>query len=78
MSDDRWVPRADIEVAGSWRADSARWRTPAHGHSESLGDVETEELNEREGLPDSPRRGRSYRSIARRWRLSSWLRQSGR
>jgi hypothetical protein len=78
MSEGRFLRRADIELGGSLRADSARWHAPAHGHRESLGDVETEEFNEREGLPDSPGRGSTHRSVARRWRFSSRLREPRR
>jgi hypothetical protein len=78
MNDDRGSARADIEIAGSWRADRALWRTPAHSRSEALGDVESEELEEREGLSDPPTRGRTYRDVARRWRFSTWLRESRR
>jgi hypothetical protein len=65
---------ADIEVGGSWRAASARWRARAPSHTETLGDLDTEELREKTGLPDSPRRGRKYRDVRRIWRFSAWLR----
>ena len=78
MSGERFEPPADLEVAGSWRAASARWRRVAGSRTEAAGDVETEELREGEGLPESPRPGRTYRNIARRWRLSVWLRDPGR
>jgi hypothetical protein len=76
MTDDRCSTRADIEIAGSWRASRALWRTLADSEPEALGDVETEELEEREGVPDPPDRGRTYRDVVRRWRFSAWLRDS--
>lgn len=70
--------KADLEVAGSWRAGSARWQIRARTRTETLGDVETEELKEKERLPDSPAPGRTYRNVVRRWRFSAWLRDVGR
>jgi hypothetical protein len=66
---------ADFEVGGSWRAGSARSHTRAPSRTETVGDVDTEELQEQTGLPDSPRRGRIYRNVMRRWRFSAWLRE---
>jgi hypothetical protein len=76
MTDDRRATRADIEIAGSWRAGRAISRTLADSEPEALGDVETEELKEREGVPDPPKRGRTHRDVVRRWRFSTWLRDS--
>jgi hypothetical protein len=78
MNEDGRSTPPDIEVAGSWRADRALWRAPARSRSEAFGDVETEELKEREGLSDPPTRGRPYRDVVRRWRFSAWLRESRR
>ena len=75
MSDDSYGPRADIEVSGSWRADSVHWQQHGRPETETLGDVETEELSRK---PDSPSRGHSYRNVARRWRFSTWLRDPNR
>ena len=74
MSEDPFLSPADIEVGGSWRAASARWRARAPSQTETLGDVDTEELQEQKGLPDSPRPGRTYRDVSRIWRFSAWLR----
>jgi hypothetical protein len=74
VSEERYLSPADLEVGGSWRAGSARWGTRARHNAESLGELDTEELQEKEGLPDSPRRNRAYRNVARRWRFSAWLR----
>jgi hypothetical protein len=65
---------ADLEVAGGWRASSARWQARPRTRREAVGDVETEELTEREGLPELPPIGRTRRKVARRWRFSAWLR----
>jgi hypothetical protein len=78
VSDDSYGPPADIEVGGSWRADSVRWQQHGRSDTETLGDVETEELREKAGLPDAPSRGHSYRDVARRWRFSTWLRDPNR
>jgi hypothetical protein len=78
VSEERELSPADIEVGGNWRARSARWGSQARQNTETLGDVDTEELGEKEGLPDSPRRDRTYRNVARRWRFSAWLRDPGR
>lgn len=75
MSEERYLSPADLEVGGSWRARSARWRTRAERQTETLGELDTEELQEKEGLPDRPRRYRTYRDVAGRWRLSAWLRE---
>lgn len=75
MSEDRYLSPADIEIGGSWRAAIARWHTSAEAQTETLGDVDNEELQEKTGLPDSPRRGRTYRDVSRRWRFSAWLRE---
>jgi hypothetical protein len=74
VSEERHLSPADFEVSGSWRAGSARWSTRADRQTEILGDVNTEELQEKQGLPDRPRRNRTYRQVARRWRFSTWLR----
>jgi hypothetical protein len=74
VSEGHASPRPDIEVTGEWRAGSARWRTHARTHTEAMGDIATETLTEKHGLPEVPRRGRIYRNVARRWRLSVWLR----
>jgi hypothetical protein len=69
---------ADVEVGARWRAGSAPWRVRARTHTEAVGDVESEELRDTEGLPDSPQPGRPYRSAARRWHFATWLREGGR
>jgi hypothetical protein len=74
VSDDPIESRADLEIAGEWRASSARWQTRGRRRTEILGDLETEELSEREGAPQAPRPGRTYRDVAGRWRFSAWLR----
>jgi hypothetical protein len=74
VSDNHFESPADLEVGGSWRAGRARWNRRAHRRTETLGDVETEGLKEKEGLPESPSPGRTYRNVARRWRFSAWLR----
>jgi hypothetical protein len=78
VSEERELSPADIEVGGNWRAGSARWGSRARQITETLGDVDTEELAEKEGLPDSPRRDRTYRNGARRWHFSAWLRDPKR
>jgi hypothetical protein len=78
VSEERYLSPADIEVGGNWRAGSARWGARARQNTETLGDVETEELQEKERLPDSPPRDRTYHNVARRWRFSAWLRDPGR
>jgi hypothetical protein len=75
VSDDQASAPPDIEVGAEWRAGSARWQTRARTHSEAVGDVATETLTEKQGLPEVPQRGRSYRNVARRWRFSAWLRE---
>jgi hypothetical protein len=64
-----------MEVGGSWRAARARWQARVPSRTETLGHVDTEELQEQTGLPDSPRPGRTYRNVSRRWRFSAWLRE---
>ena len=78
MSEERELSPADIEMGGNWRAGSARWGSQGRLNTETLGDVDTEELAEEEGLPDSPRPDRTYRNVARRWRFSAWLRDPKR
>jgi hypothetical protein len=65
---------ADLEISCGWRAAEVRWERRGPGRHATSGDVETEELSERERLPEEPVPGRRYTRAARRWRLSAWLR----
>jgi hypothetical protein len=58
---------ADLEIGGAVRAREARWERTARTKTIASGDVETEELKERE--PDDPDRGRTYRDVRRIWRF---------
>jgi hypothetical protein len=66
--------RADLEIGVSWRAQSARWARPADARTRVRGDLDTEELTERERLPARPETGGTYPGGARRWRLAARLR----
>jgi hypothetical protein len=68
-------PPADFEVAGGLRARSATWHRTARAEKHTTGDVETEELREREGAPDEPEPGRPYRNARLAWRLRARLRR---
>ena len=62
---------ADLEMAGAWRAAQARWQRKARTSTTASGDVETEELSQRE--PDDPERGRTYRNAWLMWRFRARL-----
>jgi len=67
-------PAADLEIGGSWRARKARWRGRARAETRA-DELETEEATEHPAGPDSPRMGRSYGPVERRWRFSGRLRR---
>ena len=62
---------ADLEIAGAWRGAQARWQRTAHTSTTASGDVETEELRQRD--PDDPDRGRTYRNAWLIWRFRARL-----
>jgi hypothetical protein len=62
---------ADLEIGCSLRAGEARWDRTARTKTIASGDLETEELKERE--PDDPDRGRTYRNVWRVWRFRARL-----
>jgi hypothetical protein len=64
---------ADLEIGGSWRARSARWARTAEVRTRVSGDPNTEEMNERERLPERSDTGRTYHGSARRWHFAAWL-----
>jgi hypothetical protein len=78
VTEDQASAPPDLEVRAGWRAGSARWHAHARTRSEAIGDVVTETLTEKQGLPEVPRRGRTYRNVARRWRFSAWTREPRR
>ncbi|HEY1274696.1 MAG TPA: hypothetical protein VGF25_07290 [Thermoleophilaceae bacterium] len=65
----------DLEIGGGWSAERAKWSRQATVRKGLTGQPDTEELNEKEGLPDRPAKGRSHQNVARRWRLSAWIRE---
>jgi hypothetical protein len=69
---------ADLEIGASWSGARARWSRRANVRTILEGGPDTEELSEREGLPEHPATGRTYRNPARRWRLAAWLRERSR
>jgi hypothetical protein len=56
---------ADLEVGASWRAGSGRITKRRPAAMRTSGDLETEELDERDAT----------RPHGRLWRLRTWLRQ---
>lgn len=70
---DRDAP-ADVEIGGAFRGRSVRRLERTRTQVEALGDVESEELVERELGPERPIPGRTYRAEKRRWRFSAWAR----
>jgi hypothetical protein len=65
---------ADLEIAGAARWGEARWRTRPKSEKHAYGDVETEELSEREGIPEAPRPEVAYPGARLRWRFRARLR----
>jgi hypothetical protein len=57
---------ADIEVGAAWRAGSGKVVKKSPAKVRSVGDVETEELDERDAT----------RPHGRVWRFRAWLRES--
>jgi hypothetical protein len=78
VTDTGGEPPPDLEIRAGWRARSARYRMTPQSRTEAIGDVESEELSEREHVPERVEPGRTYRNVVRRWRLSAWLRAAGR
>jgi hypothetical protein len=62
---------ADLEIAGSLRAAEARWQRKAHTTTVTTGDLESEELRDRE--PEDPDPRRTYRNVRRVWEFRAWL-----
>lgn len=58
---------ADLELAGDLRAAEARWQRKARTTTTATGDVETDELRQRD--PEDPDRGRAYRDVRLVWRF---------
>ena len=58
---------ADLEIAGGLRAAKARWQRTARTTTIANGNLEAEELSQRE--PDDPDRGRTYRDVRRVWQF---------
>ena len=65
---------ADLEIAGSWSARSARRSRPTQVRTQVAGDLVTEELSEREPPPGQPTGGGPAARSAGRWRFAAWLR----
>lgn len=61
----------DLEISGALRAAEARWERNARTTTAATGDVETEEVRQRE--PDDPERGRTYRNVRLVWRFRARL-----
>jgi hypothetical protein len=70
VSDGRDEAPADLEMGGGFRGRAVKRRRLARSEVRSSGDVETEELSEREEGPEHPRPGRSYSDEKRSWRFS--------
>lgn len=62
---------ADLEIAAGLRAQKARWQRKARTTTVVSGDVETEELRQRD--PDDPDPGRTYRDVRLVWQFRSRL-----
>ena len=67
----RETPPADLEIVGRLRAAEARWQRKAHSETSTTGDLETEELRDRE--PEEPDRGQTYRNVRRMWQFRARL-----
>jgi hypothetical protein len=63
----------DLEVAGALRSGEVRWHERSRTEVRTTGDVETEELSERQGAPDDPTPGKRYRDVRLACRLSARL-----
>jgi hypothetical protein len=64
-------PPPDLEIAGSLRAGEAGWRRKARTTTITTGDLESEELRDRE--PEDPDLGRTYRNVRRVWEFRASL-----
>jgi hypothetical protein len=64
-------PANELEIAGALRAVEARWQRKARVTTTTTGEVETEELRERE--PEDPEPHRTYRKVRLAWRFGARL-----
>jgi hypothetical protein len=69
-------PVADLEIRASWSARTVRWSRLAEVRTQISRDLDSEELRERERLPDHPTTGHTYRGGVGRWHLAAWLRRA--
>jgi len=70
---------ADVEISASYTAKSIRFkeRTRARTRIETAGDLDVEDLGEsgREGLPDEPEVGKTYRNVRGGKRIAARVRR---
>ena len=67
----RDAPLADLEIEARVRAAEATWQQTARPTTITTGNLEIEEVRERE--PEHPDRGRTYRPVRRVWRFCGRL-----